>query len=81
MFRVLRKEFGLVSAYHLRHGVEPGSEPHPTFYMNGKPDRPFHIDYCFIPERWAEKVKSVEVGSYSEWTDSDHRPVTVVLAL
>ena len=80
LFRVLREEFGLVSAYHGFLGVEPGQEAHPTFYMNRKQDRPFHIDYCFIPDSWAERVVSVEVGSYSEWTASDHRPVTMNLA-
>jgi exodeoxyribonuclease-3 len=79
LIRVLREEFGLVSAYHDRFGVEPGRELHPTYYHQRKENAPFHIDYCFVPESWTEKIASVEVGSYSEWTGSDHRPVTVRL--
>ena len=81
MFRILKEEFGLLSVYHTFFGIEPGCEPHPTFYMHRTQDRPFHIDYCFIPESWAERIMSVEVGSYSDWTTSDHRPLTVELAL
>ena len=81
MFRTLRQGFGLVSAYHHYFGVEPGQESHPTFYMHRRQARPFHIDYCFVPESWAEWIAAVEVGSYSEWKDSDHRLATFDLAV
>lgn len=79
-FREMREEFGLVSAYHVAHDVEPGAELHPTFYMNGRQDRPFHLDYCFVPESWTGRIRDVRVGSYAGWQDSDHRPVTVDFA-
>ena len=25
--------------------------------------RPYHIDYCFIPERWAHQIENVQIGS------------------
>jgi exonuclease III len=81
LLRVLQEEFGLVSAYHHFHGVEHGHEPHPTHYWRRSEASPWHIDYCFIPESWASRVGSVEVGSYSEWPMSDHRPLTVELHL
>jgi hypothetical protein len=79
LFRTLREEFGLVSAYHQHFGVDPGHERHPTYDHQPNRDAPFHIDYCFVPESWAKGIASVEVGSCSEWTGSDHRPVSVEL--
>lgn len=80
MVRRLQDEFGLVSAYHARLGVGHGLEPHATFFERGQENRPFHIDYCFVPEAWAQRIVSVEVGSYAEWPDSDHRPLIVDLS-
>jgi exodeoxyribonuclease-3 len=74
--RRLKREFGLVSAFHTyadRTGnlVEPA-----THYWRWREDRPFHIDYCFFPESWAPRLRLVEVGTYSDWADqSDHRPL------
>ncbi len=71
---------GLVSAYHHFHGEEQGSETRPTFFLLWKQERPYHLDYCFIPKEWAGQIESVSVGSYSDWaTASDHRPLIVDL--
>jgi endonuclease/exonuclease/phosphatase family metal-dependent hydrolase len=78
-FRRMHDESGLVSAYHFRHDVQPGCETHPTFYMNGRRDRSFHIDYCFVPDGWVRRIADVHVGTYDAWRDSDHRPLTVDL--
>ena len=65
---------GLVSAYHLNRAL--GKEPDPTHYFQWNQQRPFHLDYCFVPREWS--VDSVSVGSYADWaTLSDHRPVSV----
>ena len=77
LVRRLQDQFGLVSAYHAHLGVGHGREPHPTFFMNRQEHRPFHIDYCFVPETWASRVVEVQVGSFAQWTDSDHRPVLI----
>ena len=80
LIRRLRDEFGLVSAYHAHLGVEHGREPHPTFFANRHENRPFHLDYCFVPARWVDRISTVEVGSFSEWSaDSDHRPLLIEL--
>ena len=38
---------------------------------------PFHLDYCFVPEAWVDRLTGVEVGSFAAWPQSDHRPLTV----
>jgi hypothetical protein len=47
--------------------------------MNGRQDRPLHIDYCFVPDTWTHRIADVQVGTYDAWRDSDHRPLTVDL--
>jgi endonuclease/exonuclease/phosphatase family metal-dependent hydrolase len=81
MLRRLQDEFGLVSAYHSHLGILHGQEPHPTFFMNRRENRPFHIDYCFVPEAWVGRINAVEVGRFSEWPDSDHRPLLIELSV
>jgi exodeoxyribonuclease III len=81
MVQTLREQFGIVSAYHAFHGVEHGEELHPTHYWRRDEDERWHIDFCFVPHSWAEKVQSVDVGGYAEWKDSDHRPLTVDVAV
>ncbi len=71
----LSEEFGLVSAYHCVHTDQPEL---PTYYHNRKQDKPFHIDYCFIPRDWAKDIRGVTVGGFHDWiAESDHMPVTV----
>jgi len=69
-------DVGLVSAYHRFHGVEHGSEAHPTYRHQRNPAKPWHIDFCFVPLAW--KVVGVEVPDGEEWTArSDHLPLSV----
>jgi len=74
----LRRDFGLVSAYHAAHpDVEFGAEP-ATLYWQWRETQPFHIDYCFLPQHWVPHVRSATVGSYAQWEgESDHRPLLV----
>src|SRR5258708_887149 len=74
--------FGLRSAYHHSRGVSQGSEQEPTIYWrNRKIDGPrYHIDYCFIPDRWIDERLTVEVGHFQDWVGiglSDHVPLIV----
>lgn len=74
-------ELGLVSSYHSFHREAHGDEKQPTSYFRWKEQRPYHIDYCFIPQEWVPNLLRVEVGSYGEWKgNSDHRPLLVELA-
>jgi endonuclease/exonuclease/phosphatase family metal-dependent hydrolase len=75
----LREEFGLVSAYHQFHGLELGDPREvPTYYHWPLEHKPFHIDYCFVPLAWANRVTNARVCSGRPWsTLSDHQPVLV----
>ena len=75
----MRDELGLVSAYHHFHGEAPGAETRATHYFLFNESQPFHLDYCFLPETWLDRLASVEVGSFADWPQSDHRPLTVEL--
>jgi endonuclease/exonuclease/phosphatase family metal-dependent hydrolase len=74
----LLSEFGLVSSYHFFHREAHGQEKQPTYYFQWNQQRPYHIDYCFMPKEWLLRTQRVEVGSYVEWKHrSDHRPLLV----
>lgn len=64
---------GLVSAYHAaRQRTVHGDEPEMTHRNSGGPK---HIDYCFIPQQWSERLGQVAV----EWLacKSDHAALIV----
>ena len=66
---------GLYSAYHQLHTEEFGMETQATYFHQRNSNKPFHIDYIYSN---LKPIKSVEVGSFSEWSNlSDHVPVTV----
>jgi exodeoxyribonuclease-3 len=67
---------GMISAYHTHHQEEQGAETRPTYYFYRHGDKPFHIDYVFVPKRW--RLRLAEVGSFQEWGHlSDHVPLVV----
>ena len=57
----LLAENGLVSGYHEFFHEEQGKESRPTTHHCRRADRPYHIDYIFVPREW--RVESVEVGT------------------
>jgi hypothetical protein len=72
---------GLVSAYHEFYGEPHGRESRPTLHMLRQRERPYHIDYCFVPVSWASRLTAVEVGSFESWVlFSDHVPLVVDVA-
>jgi exonuclease III len=73
---------GLVSAYHAWTGEEFGHETRHTYFHHRRDDQGFHIDYCFLPERWAPFISRVQVGEHPQWGAlSDHMPLIVDLDL
>jgi exodeoxyribonuclease III len=58
----LLDERGLVSAYHEYFIERQGGESRHTLYMYRHEDKPYHIDYVFIPREWVPRLKTVEVG-------------------
>ena len=80
--RWLGDELGLISAYHSAPAFNASATEAPTYFFRWKEDRPFHIDYCFVPAAWRSSIRSVGVRPFNETTwQSDHRPVVVELAL
>lgn len=76
----LLNELGLVNSYLRFHGEEPGAESRPTLFFQWDERKPYHVDYCFIPEEWSTRLTRVTVGSYTDWKQwSDHRPLVVDL--
>jgi exonuclease III len=74
----LLKEFGLVSAYHAAATRSGAMVEEATCYWQWKRTQPFHLDYCFIPTGWVDRLKEVTIGGYDAWADkSDHRPLLV----
>ena len=78
----LVEALGLKSAYHGFFAEEFGAETRPTHFHKGKEGAPFHLDYCFLPSTWVERIIRVEVGTHTHWHRvSDHAPLVVDLEL
>jgi hypothetical protein len=60
-------ELGLVSAYHAFHHVEHGHEKQPTYRHQFKSSRPWHIDFCFVPASWVDRLAGVDVIDGEDW--------------
>jgi len=74
-------ELGIQSLYHQFFDEEQGQESQPTFYLQRKLEKPYHIDYAFASEPIAERLVKIEIGSVSEWLEiSDHLPLTFELS-
>ncbi len=68
----------LVSAYHAFHRVDHGCETHATYRHLFNAARPWHIDFCFVPQPWANHITSVTLASDDTWNaTSDHQPLVV----
>jgi len=81
---VVRKlhEWNIQSIYHRHFNLEQGKEKHPTFFLQRKHNKPYHIDYCFVSNDLIDKVQNVEIGTYENWNEySDHSPLLINLEL
>jgi exodeoxyribonuclease III len=66
------------SIYHRYFDLDQGLERHPTFFLQRKLDKPYHIDYCFASEDFQYKVQNVAIGTFEDWSVySDHAPMTI----
>lgn len=73
------KKLGLESLYHAKSGEEQGEESSPTFFLHRKTEKPYHIDYVFMP---INKIKntSLKLHSTDNWLGySDHLPIEFTL--
>jgi exodeoxyribonuclease-3 len=66
------------SVYHKHFKIEQGQEQHPTFFLQKKIFKPYHIDYCFASKDIQNRIRNVEIGKYEDWTQySDHSPLII----
>ena len=64
------------SIYHQHFQQEHGKETIPTFHLQRKREKPYHIDYCFASSDMLDKFKSLDIGSCDDWIGhSDHCPL------
>lgn len=64
------------SVYHFLEKQQHGGEETNTFFLYRKPDRGYHIDYCFASENLIQRISSFEIGKMEEWIGvSDHLPI------
>jgi exonuclease III len=70
------KGLNIDSLYHNYTLEEHGKESKPTFFLNRKPGRPYHIDYVFGSREFQTSLCRVEIGSIEQWIKiSDHLPM------
>ena len=67
---------GIYSVYHHIKKEEHGKEKQPTFFLQKKSEKPYHIDYAFSPMKHIAATKHFEIGDFSFWHQvSDHVPL------
>lgn len=76
---------GMHSSFQLANGPVPAHEEPPTLRWIGPGKKPYHYhcDFVFVSNRLAERVRSAEVGTLTDWVEtglSDHCPVVAELA-
>jgi hypothetical protein len=67
---------GLTSLYHLKSGEAHGAESRPTFFLQHKVEKPYHIDFIFASAALHGNGFDFFIGEYSKWHKaSDHMPL------
>jgi exonuclease III len=75
-------ELKIESLYHKFYSEEQGKESQPTFYLQKRIEKPYHIDYIFGSEEFSKSIKSLTIGKTEQWLKlSDHMPVIVEIEL
>ncbi len=75
----LKNNHNMASTYHYFYKEEHGKENVPTHLW--RYSKPFHIDYCFAPLEWCERIVSVKIGDFNIWRErSDHAPIVTEFA-
>ena len=70
---------GLESIYHKVTGEAQGHETKPTFFLQRKKEKAYHIDYAFASADLIGGL-NLEVGDYDSWIGvSDHMPLQLNL--
>ncbi len=62
-------EIGIESLYHKFTNEIQGEETKPTFFLQRKIEKPYHIDFCFAPKGLSDKLLNLEIGNYDDWKE------------
>lgn len=74
------KEIGIYSLYHKIKKEKQGEETIPTFYLQRKIEKSYHIDYCLASENLINEESDLNILDYKEWLEfSDHIPIVTKL--
>lgn len=69
-------QIGIKSLYHIINNEEQGKETKPTFYLQRKLEKPYHIDYIFLSNNLISDFIEIEIGEIEKWLNySDHLPI------
>lgn len=69
-------QIGIKSLYHIINNEEQGKETNPTFYLQRKLEKPYHIDYIFLSNNLISDFIEIEIGEIEKWLNySDHLPI------
>lgn len=73
------KKFDIHSLNHAKQKEPHGAETQPTIYMYRNIEKPYHIDYAFLPNSLLEDA-DIEIGKAEVWLQhSDHMPLFLTL--
>jgi hypothetical protein len=75
-FNDLMSKINHFSAYHRQNNIAFGAEKQATFFMYRKIDRPYYIDYAYLPEQTNFKISFGEMN-YLDY--SDHLPIILTI--
>ncbi|EMY71205.1 endonuclease/exonuclease/phosphatase family protein [Leptospira vanthielii] len=65
------------SLYHEAYTEKQGEEKIPTFFLQRKKEKSYHIDYAFLPNELL-KNSEIQLGKFEDWIDlSDHVPLII----
>ena len=74
------KELNIISLYHEKFKEKQGKESKPTFYLQRKIEKPYHIDYIFLSQQLINDKTILEIGDKDYWLkNSDHLPLFIDL--
>ena len=75
------EELDVHSMYHEHSGEEQGQEKAPTFFLQKKREKPYHIDYAFVSKPMMDSG-NLEVGDPDQWLEiSYHMPIVFNVSL
>jgi len=74
------EDINIKSLYHLVQDEKQGEETIPTFYLQKKLEKPYHIDYTFLSSNLIDKETSLTIEDKNIWLKySDHMPIIINL--